>query len=231
MFDENISVLVPFKPDGGYRDKDWEWLKRRYEFLMPNAELCIADSDITPYCRSAAVNNAAKQASRDILVIADADIAFDIKLMETAVKMLSNHAWVIPHEERKELNEAHTIELLKKDPAITMSDDDFTGCVSFPYGVSSIILVPRRYFEYVGGFDERFKGWGYEDNAFAMAMDVLCGPHARLQGGVIWHLYHHPQYLHPRENYDLICSEYGSREALLAARGFSAENPPSPPKA
>lgn len=88
MFDEKISVLVPFKPDGGYRDRNWSWIKKRYEILMPNAEICVGNSNIEPYCKAAAVNSAAKLATRDIFIIADADIVFDIKDIYSAIKML-----------------------------------------------------------------------------------------------------------------------------------------------
>ena len=225
MFDERVSVLVPFKSDGGLRLRNWEWLKHRYELLMPNAEICMGDAEIRPYCKSAAVNSAARKATRDIFIIADADIAFDTDQMERAIEMLDNHAWIIPYEDRKELNEAQTLDLTNnREPSVKFSGIDFTGCGSYAYGVGSINIVPRRYFEGAGGFDERFKGWGYEDNAFAMALDTLYGNHIRPKGSVVWHLNHPPAYVHPKENCDLFYSEYGSREAFLVSERYKSLN-------
>jgi hypothetical protein len=41
----------------------------------------------------------------------------------------------------------------------------------------------------VEGFDEQFIGWGYEDNAFAVACETFGGPVVRLPGP-LWHLHH-----------------------------------------
>lgn len=216
MFDENISVLVPYKPDGGHRDKNWAWIKKRYELLMPNAQICIGQYDGEPFSRSAAINMAAKMASKDIFIIADADVTFDVKQMEVAVQMLSDYVWVIPFYDRKELSEAQTDDLLKKDPSVTLTDMGFTNCGGHLYNVGSINIVPRKYFECVGGFDERFRGWGGEDNAFQMAMDTLCGTCGRPKQNTVWHLYH-PQpvtktYESPtyKANYDLFNRYVGS---------------------
>lgn len=223
MFDEKVSVLIPFKSDGGHRQRNWEWVKRRYGLLMPGAEICMGDTDIKPYCKSAGVNSAARIATRDIFVIADADIAFDTDQMEKALEMLGSHAWVIPFENRYELTEAQTVDLINShEPSVRLSDMDFTGCGSYEYGIGTINIVPRKYFEKAGGFDERFRGWGYEDNAFAMAMDTLFGYHARPKGSAVWHLNHPPACVHPKENCDLFYREYGSRDAFLKSERYKS---------
>lgn len=225
MFDEKLSILVPFKPDGGPREKNWAWIKRRYELLLPNAELCIGLHSGSPFSKSTAVNRAARMATRDLYLIADADITFDVKQMETAVEMLTDHIWVIPFRDRKELNEEQTEDLIAKDPCLTLSRMDFSNHQGYLNNVGSVNLVPRKYFEQVGGFDERFRGWGGEDEAFQMSMDTLCGPHARPRENSIWHLYHPqsisttyhaPAYQH---NYDVFWrykTANGNREAMEA---------------
>jgi hypothetical protein len=50
------------------------------------------------------------------------------------------------------------------------------------------VVVPRPLWDAVGGFDERFEGWGGEDDAFHAACRALCGTE-RLRG-VAWHLWH-----------------------------------------
>ncbi len=225
MFDEKVSILVPFKSDGRHRLRNWEWLLQRYEMLLPHAEICMGDTDIKPYCKAAAVNSAAKKATRDILIIADSDIAFDTDKLESAVAMLDSYPWVIPYEDRKELTEAQTINLIKQhSPSVKLSEMDFTGCVNYSSGVGSINIVPRSYFEKAGGFDERFRGWGYEDNAFAMSLDTLFGNHFRPKGSVIWHLNHPPAFEHPKKNCELFYSEYGSREAFLSSERYKSLN-------
>jgi hypothetical protein len=57
-----------------------------------------------------------------------------------------------------------------------------------PISWSCCFVVPRAVWDNLGGFDERFKGWGWEDMAF---QSVVCGlyGHERLDGDV-WHLWH-----------------------------------------
>ena len=50
-----------------------------------------------------------------------------------------------------------------------------------------ISIIPRKNFEEVGGFDNRFEGWGGGDNAFGYAIDTLCGPYKRMHSN-IFHL-------------------------------------------
>jgi hypothetical protein len=49
--------------------------------------------------------------------------------------------------------------------------------------------MPREAFEAVGGWDERFRGWGGEDHSAMRAVDTLYGPHKTLPGQVL-HLWH-----------------------------------------
>ena len=50
-------------------------------------------------------------------------------------------------------------------------------------------IMPREAFEAVGGWDERFRGWGGEDYAFARALDTLWGPHKNTANDIL-HLWH-----------------------------------------
>jgi hypothetical protein len=57
--------------------------------------------------------------------------------------------------------------------------------------VSSAVAVPRPLWDKVGGFDERFVGWGFEDNAFAAACQTMGGGHTlERMAGELWHLHH-----------------------------------------
>lgn len=221
MFDENISILIPYKPDGGQRDINWSWIKKRYELLLPNAELCMGDSDIIPYCRSAAVNNAARQATRDFFIIADADIVFDKWQIEKAYNMLSKHAWVFPFVDTDLLNEEQTNGVLGRESNIKMSDIEFKDCQKYYYSLSQIFLIPRKYFEKVKGFDEAFKGWGWEDQAFCKAVNVICGENARIQDSTVWHLHHPPAYgPQYKANFDIFCEWYKDEESIRKWRGI-----------
>lgn len=212
MFDNNISVLIPYKAADEYREKNFLWVKNRYETIMPNAEICIGEYNGEPFSKSIAINNAAKKATRDIFIIVDADIIFNVEQIKNAIEALNFHSWVIPYRSIIYLDSTKTNELYKKNTSIVLDEVDFYGCskidiVNEYEFIGGINIVPRNYFERIGGFDERFKGWGGEDDAFQMALDTICGKYFRLDA-TIWHLYHTPQSIENRVNNIKILQEF-----------------------
>lgn len=62
---------------------------------------------------------------------------------------------------------------------------------------SSIVVVPRKLWQELGGFDDRFVGWGQEDVAFCHAARLIGGGIERVPG-TVYHLWHpRSQYRHP----------------------------------
>ena len=197
MFDENISILIPYKGDGGYRDKNFSWIKKRYNALMPNAELCIGSYDDEPFCKSIAINKAAKLATKNIFLIADIDIVFDISDIARGILQLCNYPWVIPYTTIKYLSLNETYKLQQMNPNIDIKNLNITDYYSIKHLCGGINIVPRDCFEKVGGFDERFKGWGCEDDAFTLRLNALCGHPGRINTSLL-HMYHPDA---PRNNF------------------------------
>ena len=56
-------------------------------------------------------------------------------------------------------------------------------------GWGGVNILPRQHFERVAGFDERFQGWGGEDDAFAFSLNHLFGLPFRIDA-TIFHLWH-----------------------------------------
>ncbi|KRF47253.1 hypothetical protein ASG98_17040 [Bacillus sp. Soil531] len=188
-----VSVLIPYKPDNGERDKLFKWVKSYYKNVMPEVELCIGTSKSEPFNRSQAINRAAKKATKDVFVIADADVIYNPKILIKGIRLLDKHAWVIPYGKWLDISKASTIRLLKTSPKWPLSTkfkstERFQDKTVKP--VSGVIIVTRKNFNSIKGFDERFVGWGREDNAFRDAMNTLCGPFKRINNSSIYHLWH-----------------------------------------
>jgi predicted glycosyltransferase involved in capsule biosynthesis len=186
----NVSVIIPFKSDHGPREAAFQWVLRFYENTMPEVEVCVGKSDTDPFNKSQAVNIAVQQSTRDILVIADADIFCDPMLIVESVRQLDNYAWIIPYRNIIKLSHDDTQTVLQSEAKwplnVALSRSEFLDASSF---VGALNVVPRKYFNRVRGFDERFAGWGREDDAFSFALDTLCGTHKRIET-TIYHFWH-----------------------------------------
>lgn len=187
-----LSALLPYKPGVGERDYIWSCVKQRYDRFFPQIELCIGTDGDEPFCRSRAVNQAAKQATGDVLLIVDMDVVFNEEIIDGITAEIYDHPWLIPFDRGQRLTQGATIRLLKQGLPqylkIAAEDVEKTQTKAGPL----MNVMTRKCFELINGMDERFKGWGREDRAMVCALDTLCGRHFRMEG-CVYHLWHHKQ--------------------------------------
>lgn len=190
-----LSVIIPWRDSGcDWRMKSVRWLVERYDLLFPDIELILGGVDMTgPFNRSAARNEAIAEARGDVLLIADADTVFQPDQIETGLDALEQGApWVIPYSLGRyyNLSADETIRTWREAPdAVIAEPDDHRLYEHKIDSWAGMLLVSRENYDKVGGYDERFKGWGYEDNAFRAALDHHVGPHQRVDGYTL-HLWH-----------------------------------------
>lgn len=199
-----VSVIVPYRSDnGGHRDRAFTWVAERWHRGCPEFEVMLGTDDggTEPgqFNRSLALNRAADAASGDVLVIADADTTCEPSWALAAVERVRGGApWVLATHYAK-MSEQETERILagRVDVELTTAGAEWVGTNS----QSGIVVIERRAFEAVNGFDESFTHWGYEDVAFALALATLVAPAERLPGQVS-HLWHpvHPE-AHEHANY------------------------------
>lgn len=189
-----LSIIVPWRNIGDpWRWQSWKWLRQRYERLLPETELVYGSDDSEPFNRSSTRNHLVERSEGDILLIADADTVFHRDQIEVAIsKILSGASWVIPYSEQRYYNvTAEETALIWASP-FESTIPELTDSSQWDHKITSwagLLLVTRESFDKVGGYDERFQGWGYEDNAFRAALDHRVGPHARVDSYAL-HLWH-----------------------------------------
>lgn len=189
----SVSIVVPFNPGDERRDRNWAWLRRRYEELYPDWEIVDRPDVGEGWSKGRALNAAVRASSGDVLAVLDADVMLGASVLPEAVRALEGASWVIPHGTVWRLTEGATQALIDgrlrfggKLAPRNLARRPRKG----PPGGGAAVLR-RNDFEVVGGIDERFTQWGGEDISFARAVDTLIGPHLRMQE-TLWHLYHRP---------------------------------------
>jgi len=221
-----VVLLVPRRSDGGHRDSLWAWCKARWRALLPDVPIYEGEHTDGPFNRSAAVNRAALLADADgrwdVGVVIDADVFLATRQVRAAIESAASGKVTWAHRRWRGLHRRETEKVVKgpdtfgDDPADSGDMDvlvERTTRISW----SCCIAIPRVHWDDMGGMDERFRGWGWEDQAFGALVRGLY-PWARVEGD-IYHLSHDrsPERIVEGEPGETASPDY-VRNALLGRR-------------
>lgn len=179
----NVVILVPYRPAGDRH----RWL---YDMVRPELErfgwpIVEGTCEGERWARAPAVNDAARKAGRwDVAFIADCDTIPDHEGIFRAVTWVrSTGGGARPHDERYMLTAVGSIVAVQRGVE-ALEPKHFER----QWAGGGLDVVTREAFDAVGGFDERYKGWGYEDSEFHVQLVA----HARWDRlpGECWHLWH-----------------------------------------
>jgi predicted glycosyltransferase involved in capsule biosynthesis len=200
-----IVLLVPFRTDNDRREETWEWLREYWKHELPGAKIIMGRDDHVPFCKTAAVNHAAKMAKGDIFVILDADCYIrggDVLWCAKQIRKAKRHGhklWYLPYRHFYRLTDEASRIVLDSDPEspFRFSSPPPDWAVESKRGSGHghwfgalIQVMPREAFELLRGMDERFNaGWGSEDSCFMHALDTLYAKHKTSDNDVL-HLWH-----------------------------------------
>lgn len=224
------SIIIPYNtlPE---RRSVHEWVLRFYQCTYPSFEVVPSLYEATPWNKGKAINEGVRKARSDKLVIVDADT---IILPEQLKKALDND-WAIPFTIVNNLTKCATKSVLTTPAESTMWAALPTDKVreSFMYA-GGVWVISREVFESAGGIDERFEGWGGEDESTVRSLDVMFRRHEKIEGE-IYHLWHpsssSPETFKQTNNYQLYRryrgagANRGRMERLISER----EPKPTPP--
>jgi hypothetical protein len=190
-----VAVVIPFRSDDPERVRIKEWVDARWAAIHPAWPVVIVGDgkESGPFNRARAVNRGVGSVATDVVVVADADIAVMHGQAEAcAAAIAQGHVpWVVAYEVMTHLTKPATEEFMGRGPAARqMGSTRMEVRWSSRESVCGLVAIRREDYDLLGGNDERFQGWGWEDTAFAHKADTLLGPHYRLPGECL-HLYHH----------------------------------------
>lgn len=188
------AVIFPWAGDNPHRAIAFEWVKGWHRINHPQWELVTGFAQSgEKWCKAEAVADALKKTDAELLVVIDADcVAPGVAHAVQAVR--DGALWAIPHLRVLRFNEQATARIVAgADPrSLGATMDDFDQP---PYkgmeGGGAVVLKRETYLKVP--LDPRFKGWGQEDQSWAIALRVLCGKAWRTPVDPLWHLWHPPQ--------------------------------------
>jgi predicted glycosyltransferase involved in capsule biosynthesis len=186
-----MSLLIPFR-DTGDRKQQLDWLQKRWNKLFPEAELIICDDDgKDPFSKTIAVNKAFKKATSDVIAIVDADVWVEPEILIKAAEAVrsKNSVWVQPCGTVYRINKETTFNIIDftPDSPFPIITEENTERITPVVGLVSVFS--REHFESIGGMDERFRGWGWEDTAFNTMLNTLFGK-SDVWDNIVYHLWH-----------------------------------------
>lgn len=204
-----ISIVIPFRAPAdpcSQRIKNFEWVVSYWQAQLPGAEIVIGrDNDpCRPFSKAVAINEGVAHTSGDILVIVDADCYIPSEVVLKcaheirAARRRERKLWFVPYRHFWRLTEEASWKVLCSPPRhpyefpcppLPCDVIDCTGSSMGHWYGAMIQILPREAFHEMGGWDERFCGWGGEDHSAMRCVDTLYWPHKTVPGQVL-HLWH-----------------------------------------
>ena len=158
----NATVAIPWRPT-----PDRLPAHKRIRGFWKHAGIPVIEADSLPgqpFNLCEARNNAVRKIRTPIIIVADADTLPDLGALHQAINMLRPGEVIWPY---------HTYRHIPPDwvtkPDLLAAPPDRT----YHHSVGGIFLTHRGTYWALGGMDEHFTGWGFDDNAFHAAATTL----------------------------------------------------------
>lgn len=206
-----VWTIVPWRDSGDEsRQRSHDYVTT---YLMAQSFQPIdCDTDDPDFSRAAAKNSVIhKQPAEpdDVLMFHDADMVLPPENYDQMINLAHLEAGlVVGFSTYRALGIAATRSVLAHRIGPFRAT---TRHVLESFSLGGVVAVQRSVFESVGGYDERFQGWGCEDFAFSIACQVVTGVPARRVSGPGVHLWH------PHASPSTHASQHAFNGRLLAA--------------
>lgn len=195
-----VSLLIPWRSDGpeGHRQKVWDYLRPLWE--KTEFEVCVGEDDVSgphdeplSFSCSQALNRAAAKAGGDVFVTMGADYFPMPAAVQRAAELALRYPpyWMPVFGAVEYVSEGSTKALLSgalktENHTIlrNMIDAVDQGCMG-------ITAVKASMWHQVGGMDERYRGWGWEDTDLRRRLTAASYQHKpkflHTRGVALWH--------------------------------------------
>lgn len=182
-----VAVLVPFVGGEPHRDRNWSWVRSRYE--QEGFDVIVGTTDATGFSRTQAILNARHQSDADVFIVSDADVWPEG--LDDGIREALFHGWSVPCDRIHRLSDDSTWRVLQGEPwqGLPLSTDNPQD--TKPYRIhegGTLLVLTAEAFD-AAPPDPRFVSWGQEDDAWSTALRSLVGAPWRGAADLV-HLWH-----------------------------------------
>lgn len=207
---QSVAVLVPWAGACPHRRAAWHHVRNWYQKHHSDWQVTMGFSRPGPqWCKAEAVADALRDTSADILVIADAD-CIPPGIGAAVGQVREGAPWAMPHYKVHRLSEGATQLVLDgiEPEELATNRKVYAQHPYIGYPGGGVTAIHRDVYESVP-LDPRYRGWGQEDESWAMALQLLHGEPWRPESVPLWHLWHPPQ-----QRLTRVTGSHASRELL-----------------
>lgn len=209
------TLIIPFRNSDRYRLANLLAVESFYYSQFPEWQVIIVEQDAKPtlelnffagspklifafnaglFNKSWAINIAFKQSTEQVLLIGDADMVVAPTALKKSLDAVDQELDVVrPFRNLIDLDQKETqcfldsgsIENSTKDSMLDRNYANESLCLA-----GGFFLIKNECFGKLKGFDERFEGWGGEDDAFSIIVQSVSNKTAILREGIAWHCWH-----------------------------------------
>lgn len=183
----DVAVVIPWRGGDPDRERHHETVRARLRDMLPDAWHIDADSGHQPFSRAGSRNHGvrlAQDVGAEVVVLCDADTLPEREPLLAAIDSAHDGRLHLPYVHFRGLSETGTRHYLGGTPAEACEAE-----LETTWSTGGVMVIQPEAWWRMGGSDERFRGWGFEDTATRVACDALLGPTVR-HTGTIYHLWH-----------------------------------------
>lgn len=163
-----VMVVIPYRESTIMRRRNLDDVLRHLQPYYP----FFVTPEIEEWSPGAARNIGIAKTDSDLIVFNDADSICPPAQIEDAIQLAIESPGLV----------------FAYDLYVRKTKEGRDGRIIHSSGSMACVAISRACFEEVGGFDESYVGWGYEDLDFAQRCNALW-PNRRVPGPV-YHLWH-----------------------------------------
>lgn len=182
-----IGLVIPWREQPS-RIKPLEAVLDWYKTNLSDIEIFYADRPGEKWNAAASRNDGVKRAQEahcDVIIVNDADTIPEIKpLLEAIEECQKDNMIHNPYTQARIMNEEETAPYYEGKSLYWLQ-----GTEHYLANGGIYVCTPKSWW-LLGGQDEKFMGWGYEDSAFDRVHQIVHGQQIKKHPGIIYSLGH-----------------------------------------